>query len=41
VLAGHGTSRRLAELTAVDGLGPDGAYRLTSLLSPETVHAPV
>jgi type IV secretion system protein VirB11 len=41
VLAGHGADRRLAELTAVDGLEPDGAYSLVPLLSPEILHAPV
>jgi len=29
VLAGRGSLRRLAELTRVEGLGPDGDYRLT------------
>lgn len=35
VLQGRGDERRLAELTAVEGLGPGGEYRL----SPETAHA--
>ena len=34
VLDGRGGARRLVELTAVDGLSSDGAYRLTSLLPP-------
>lgn len=34
VLDGRGGARRLAELTAVDGLSADGAYRLTPLLPP-------
>ncbi|GEC15814.1 P-type conjugative transfer ATPase TrbB [Nitrobacter winogradskyi] len=29
VLSGHGSARRLAELARVDGLGPDGDYRIT------------
>ena len=29
VLSGRGTARRLAELARVDGLGPDGDYRLS------------
>ena len=32
VLDGRGGARRLVELSAVDGLAADGAYRLTSLL---------
>lgn len=32
VLDGRGAARRLVELSAVDGLATDGAYRLTSLL---------
>lgn len=31
VLSGRGHQRRLAELAAVEGLGPDGDYRLTNL----------
>lgn len=35
VLSGRGSSRRLAELARVDGLGPDGDYRVTpAALSP-------
>ncbi|RWJ05669.1 P-type conjugative transfer ATPase TrbB [Mesorhizobium sp.] len=30
VLSGRGSQRRLAELACVDGLGPDGDYRITS-----------
>jgi type IV secretion system protein VirB11 len=30
VLSGRGSARRLAELARVDGLGPDGDYRITS-----------
>ncbi|MCB1448149.1 MAG: Flp pilus assembly complex ATPase component TadA, partial [Rhizobiaceae bacterium] len=29
VLAGRGSARRLAELARVEGLGPDGDYRIT------------
>ena len=29
VLSGRGSARRLAELASVDGLGPDGDYRIT------------
>jgi len=37
VLAGRGSRRRLAELARVDGLGPDGDYRVTALdpVSPQ------
>lgn len=31
VLSGRGTARRLTELTTVDGLAPDGSYRLSRL----------
>ena len=34
VLSGRGSSRRLSELTRVDGLGPDGDYCVTPLTSP-------
>jgi len=34
VLAGRGSSRRLAELARVDGLGPDGAYRIFRATNP-------
>ena len=29
VLSGRGSARRLAELARVEGLGPDGDYRIT------------
>ncbi len=32
VLAGRGTSRRLVELARVEGLGPDGDYRVTPII---------
>jgi type IV secretion system protein VirB11 len=37
VLAGRGSKRRLAELACVEGLGPDGDYRVTALypVSPQ------
>ncbi|KAB2785675.1 MULTISPECIES: P-type conjugative transfer ATPase TrbB [Brucella/Ochrobactrum group] len=35
VLAGRGSARRLAELACVEGLGPDGDYRI-SLAFPDT-----
>ena len=31
VLSGRGSARRLAELARVDGLGPDGDYRITTV----------
>ncbi len=31
VLSGRGSARRLAELARVEGLGPDGDYRITSI----------
>ena len=41
VLAGRGASRRLVELARVEGLGPDGDYRVTAAdLSPSTDHEP-
>ncbi|PZQ83094.1 MAG: P-type conjugative transfer ATPase TrbB [Ancylobacter novellus] len=33
VLTGRGSARRLTELTSVDGLGPDGDYRITPVLT--------
>jgi len=33
VLAGRGSARRLIELASVDGLGPDGDYRVTPILT--------
>ena len=35
VLAGRGSARRLVELARVDGLGPDGDYRITPATSSE------
>lgn len=35
VLSGRGAARRLAELTRVHGLGPDGDYRITPVIHPE------
>ncbi|MCL8385889.1 P-type conjugative transfer ATPase TrbB [Xanthobacter aminoxidans] len=34
VLSGRGTARRLTELAHVDGLGPDGDYRLSPAIPP-------
>lgn len=34
VLSGRGASRRLTELSAVEGLGPDGDYRITPAIHP-------
>ena len=36
VLAGRGSSRRLVELARVDGLGPDGDYAITHLITLAT-----
>jgi type IV secretion system protein VirB11 len=36
VLAGRGSSRRLAELARVEGLGPDGDYRITPAILTST-----
>ncbi|WP_428833725.1 P-type conjugative transfer ATPase TrbB [Paracoccus denitrificans] len=33
VLSGRGSARRLAELVRVEGLGPDGDYRIASVIS--------
>ena len=39
VLSGRGSARRLAELARVEGLGPDGDYRISSAFSePDTTH---
>ena len=39
VLAGRGSARRLAELARVDGLGPDGDYRISPATSePDTAY---
>lgn len=35
-LSGRGAARRLTSLTRVEGLDPQGAYRLTELLNPAT-----
>ncbi|OYZ86186.1 MAG: P-type conjugative transfer ATPase TrbB, partial [Xanthobacter sp. 17-67-6] len=34
VLSGRGTARRLTELARVEGLGPDGDYRISPAVSP-------
>ncbi|SEQ52663.1 type IV secretion system protein VirB11 [Loktanella sp. DSM 29012] len=34
VLSGRGASRHLAELARVEGLGPDGDYRITPAALP-------
>ena len=36
VLAGRGSARRLAELACVEGLGPDGDYRITPAIPTST-----
>ena len=36
VLSGHGSVRRLAELARVEGLGPDGDYRVTAATPSNT-----
>ena len=36
VLSGRGSARRLAELASVEGLGPDGDYRITPATTPST-----
>ncbi|WP_425351908.1 P-type conjugative transfer ATPase TrbB [Pleomorphomonas carboxyditropha] len=36
VLAGRGSQRRLAELARIDGLGPDGDYRVIPACPPST-----
>jgi len=35
VLSGRGSARRLAELARVEGLGPDGDYRITPATNPK------
>lgn len=35
VLSGRGASRHLSELAQIEGLGPDGDYRITPLASPD------
>ena len=36
VLSGRGSARRLAELARVEGLGPDGDYRITTAIQTST-----
>ena len=36
VLSGRGSARRLAELAHVEGLGPDGDYRITPAIPNST-----
>ncbi len=41
VLSGRGSARRLAELARVEGLGPDGDYRISAaVIEPDTTHEP-
>ncbi|WP_425321037.1 P-type conjugative transfer ATPase TrbB [Celeribacter ethanolicus] len=40
VLAGRGSARRLAELACVEGLGPEGDYRISPTISEPTTHEP-
>lgn len=40
VLSGRGASRRLAELACVDGIGPDGDYRITPAVLPTSGELP-
>ena len=40
VLAGRGSARRLAELACVEGLGPEGDYRISPAISEPTTHEP-
>ena len=40
VLSGRGSARRLAELGRVKGLGPDGDYRISPVISEFTTHEP-
>ena len=35
VLSGRGNARRLAELARIEGLGPDGDYRVTAIQQPD------
>ncbi|KAA2317029.1 P-type conjugative transfer ATPase TrbB [Puniceibacterium sp. HSS470] len=37
VLAGRGSARRLAELACVEGLGPDGDYRISPVISDPAI----
>ncbi len=36
VLSGRGSARRLAELARVEGLGPDGDYRINPAIQTST-----
>ena len=38
VLAGRGSARRLAELARVEGLGPDGDYRIAPVIPDTDTH---
>lgn len=38
VLTGRGSERRLSELVRVEGLAPDGSYRLLPIVQPSTAH---
>ena len=41
VLAGRGSARRLVELACVEGLGPEGDYRISPVISePAIPHEP-
>ena len=41
VLSGRGSARRLTELARVDGLGPDGDYRISAaVIEPDTTDKP-
>ena len=40
VLAGRGSAHRLAELARVEGLGPEGDYRISPFISEPTTHEP-
>jgi len=39
VLTGRGTERRLTELVRVEGLGPDGSYRLLPIVNPSSTQS--
>jgi type IV secretion system protein VirB11 len=38
VLTGRGTERRLSELARVEGLEPDGTYRLLPIVQAQGAH---
>lgn len=38
VLSGRGSARRLAELSRIEGLGPDGDYRVVPACGPSAAH---